>query len=30
MGCQQIGDLPKSPLDNRQLLPSVGAITLNY
>jgi hypothetical protein len=30
MGCQQIGDLPKSPLNDRQLLPSVGTIARNY
>jgi hypothetical protein len=28
-GCQQSGDLPNAPLNNRQLLPSVGAIILS-
>jgi hypothetical protein len=28
--CQQNGDLPNSPLNNRQLLPSVGTIILSY
>ena len=28
--CQQNGDLPNSPLNNRQLLPSVGTFILGY
>jgi hypothetical protein len=29
-GCQQNGVVPKAPFNNRQLVPSVGTIILNY